>query len=85
MPRLSSRSKHVEFESNSAFQIRNYKEIKAEKVEKSNNFAEGCENFAPHEIVALCEISHCDLPIDFLFCDFSHFPLHVLWVLRVFL
>ena len=44
MPRLSSRSKHVEFESNSALQIRNQKERRAEKAGKLSSFAEGCEN-----------------------------------------
>ena len=68
MPRLSSRSKHVEFESNSALQIGNQKERRVEKAEKSSNFAEGCKNFAQckflhwYEIFAQCEFSHwCEI------------------------
>ena len=56
MPRLSSRSKHVEFESNSALQIGNQKERRVEKAEKSSNFAEGCKNFAQCEFSHWCEI-----------------------------
>ena len=37
MPRLSSRSKHVEFGSNSALQIRNQKERRAEEAGKSSS------------------------------------------------
>ena len=53
MPNLLSRSKHEEFESNSALQIRNQKERRVEKAGKSSSFTKGCENFAP------VKISHC--------------------------
>ena len=49
MPNLLNRSKHEEFESNSALQIRNQKERRVEKAGKSSSFVEGCEIFA------LCE------------------------------
>ena len=58
MPNLSSRSKHVEFESNSTLQIRNQKKRRAEKAEKSSNFAEGCKNFAG-KISHGAKFSHC--------------------------
>ena len=48
MPKLLSRSKHEEFESNSALQIRDQKERREEnkkKMEHSKNFA-GLRNFA---------------------------------------
>ena len=43
MPNLLNRSKHEEFELNSALHIRNQKERIVEKDGKSSNF-EGCKN-----------------------------------------
>ena len=46
MPNLLNLSKNEKFESNSILQIKNQKEIRAEKTGKSSSFAEGCEIFA---------------------------------------
>ena len=43
MPNMSSQSKHVEFESNSALQIRNHKERRAEKAGKSRASQKGAK------------------------------------------
>ena len=66
MLRLSSRSKHVELESNSALQIRNQKERRAEKAGKSSSFAEECENASAFS----CFFCSIDLLFDFLFVIF---------------
>ena len=52
MPRLLSRSKHEEFESNSTLQIKTRRKEGAE-AEKAEAEKEEAENFAPQ-----CEISH---------------------------
>ena len=52
MPRLLSRSKHEEFESNSTLQIRIRRKEGAE-AEKAEAEKEEAENFVPQ-----CEISH---------------------------
>ena len=66
MPKLLSRSKHEEFESNSAFQIIDQKERRAEntkKMEQNKNLA-GLQNFRNMQkfrrlrIFATCEILH---------------------------
>ena len=75
MQNLLNRSKPEEFESNSALQIRNQKERKAEKAGKSSSFVEGCKNFtlakfAQCEFFTRCEIPHS---MKFLHCaKFSH-------------
>ena len=53
MPKLLSRSKHEEFELNSALQIKSQKERRAENRRKWSiaKILESCENFA------ICEIS----------------------------
>ena len=56
MPNLLSQSKHEEFESNSALQIRNQKERRAEEARKMKQ----CRRFwAAYEIFAGCEIALC--------------------------
>ena len=77
MPNLSSRSKHVEFESNSALQIRKQKERRAEKAGKSRISQKGAK--------MLLDFLPFGTPFDFPFVIFSHFALHVLWVLRAIL
>ena len=61
MPKLLSRSKHEEFKSNSALQIRNQKERRGKENEAMQKILAGCEyfaayEFAPYEIFAGCEI-----------------------------
>ena len=48
MPKLLSRSKHKEFKSNSALQIRDQKERREKSEEKwsTAGILQGCENFA---------------------------------------
>ena len=79
MPKLLSRSKHKEFESNSALQIRDQKERRAEntkKMEHNKNFA-GLRNFRNLQNFAGCEIAsarycsscstvHSSYTVDFL-------------------
>ena len=55
MPKLLSRSKHEEFESNSALQIRDQKERRAEdtkKMERSTNWVRNClcAHCSPHAL-----------------------------------
>ena len=59
MPNLLNRFKHEELESNSAFHIRNQKEMRSkrgpeEEQKNRSNVAPLCEIFAP-----LCEIVSC--------------------------
>ena len=59
MPKLLSRSKHEEFESNSASQIRNKKQRRAEnawKLEPAGNLV-GLRNFRNLRIFVGCEIT----------------------------
>ena len=64
MPILLSRSKHKEFESNSALQIRDQKERIVEntkKMEHSKNFAR-LQNFPTYEILQVAKFAsytHC--------------------------
>ena len=79
MPNLLNRFKHEEFESNSAFQIRNQKERRskrgAEEEQKSRS------NFAPYAKFSLALLTFCHF--------YSLFPIFALHVykceLRVFL
>ena len=70
MPNLLNRFKYEEFESNSAFQIRNQKEMRskrgAEEEQKSRR------NFAP-----LCEIFSCTFDFLSFLLPFPIFSLHV--------
>ena len=55
MPKLLSRSKHEEFESNSALQIKDQKERRVEntkKMERSTNWVRNClcAHCSPHEL-----------------------------------
>ena len=87
MPKLLSRSKHEEFESNSALQIRNQKERRLENARK----LEPVGNLASYEIFAACENVSCILILahfDFRLTHFLHFtilPFMYKWVLRIFL
>ena len=77
MPNLLNRSKHEEFEWNSALQIKNQKERRVEKDGKWSSFAEGCENSHRAKmllhflVIFFCSV---DLPFDFLFVIFPIFP-----------
>ena len=67
MPKLLSRSKHKEFMSNSALQIRDRKERRAEntkKMEHIKNFA-GCE-IASARHCSSYSIVHSSCTVDFL-------------------
>ena len=83
MPNLLSLSKHKEFESNSALQIRNQKERRSRRrAEKVEIFASGCKNFAPLcEIFAQCEISLAIFdfwpPFDYFFLFYPSFISHI--------
>ena len=87
MPKLLSRSKYKEFESNSALLIRNQKERRAEnarKIELQEIWQ--AAKFSQPAKFAFCIFGFCSVhPRLTSFCDFSYFSLHVLWVLRVFL
>ena len=59
MPKLLSRSKHEEFESNSALHIRDQKERRAENVRKLKLQFGRLQNFRNLRIFAGCEIATC--------------------------
>ena len=74
MPKILSRSKHEEFESNSALQIRNQKERRVENARK----LEPVRNLAGCEIFATCENASCILslaPFDLRLTHFLHFTI----------
>ena len=80
MPKLLSRCKHEEFESNSALQIRNQKERRAENAKKlghCKNFA-GLQKFGNLQNFAGCKISQlAKLP---LFATVHLLPLFTLLI-----
>ena len=91
MPKLLIQSKHEEFESNSALQIRNQKERRAENQRNGALQFVACEklqgakfrslrNLLPAFVIS-CSVD----PHLTHFCDFFNFSLHVIWVLRIFL
>ena len=74
MPNLLSLSKHEEFESNSALQIRNQKERRAKEARKMKQ-----EIFAGCKIFAGCEIAF-PIPLFILLLTFLLFFCHFLFV-----
>ena len=62
MPKLLSRSKHKEFESNSALQIKDHKEIRAKSEEKHH-----CMKTSPASTVHSFSTAHPAVLVPLLF------------------
>ena len=88
MPKLLSRSKHEEFESNSALQIRDKKERREENTKKMEpvKFIPAHTVHLPatvHHAARSCFLTLC--PVCFNFCFFPYYPCNSFWFCFFFL